>query len=360
MLVLLQLLQQTLEQCADGLYDANHVGEVCRQLQVDVPRSFREYADPVIATSDFLRYYRGLVSVYSCTLTLGDEVCILAVGKLLRNHEALFSDLIPPNEPLPDFHLAELERTTRHEWSYISARLTEKEVPAVYLDEVGHALDSLFTDGKTPTATYHHRQFLPDFLRMLRQIADDQRHKDWPRRFVEALVNYNFNYMGFFNRWKDQLSMELRKAWPKTHTEDVLARYYETVSLYHSLPTAFDLNWPPLKILMERWIKQLRESIPETTEMETTLRTDLLAGDMAVRFRYRFKTGEFDYRTQRHAAHDFVKVHLNQTGQEVAAHTLTKFDKEALYAPALRYRRQLKEELRLLEKEFDIGKPDQR
>lgn len=360
MLVLLLQLQNLLERCRDGSVDGAALQQLCLDLQGEVPRAFKAYADPTLAAADFARYHRGLVDLHACVLGQCEPPVAAAVGRLLRNHETLFADLIAPSEPLPDFHTAALAEAVSHEWDHIRPRLLKKGVPDAYLAEIGHAWDALFTKGKMPVPAYHHRQYLPEFLGMLRQLADDPRDKDWPKRFVEALVSYNFNYMGFFNRWKDQLSMELRKAWPHTHAEDVLARYQETVSLYHSLPTAFDLNWPPLKVLMERWIGQLRESNPETAKMDTALRTDLLAGDMAVRFRYRFKTGEFDYRTQRHAARDFVKVHLNQTGQEVAAHTLTKFDKEALYAPALRYRRQLKEELRLLEKEFDLGKPPER
>lgn len=61
-------------------------------------------------------------------------------------------------------------------------------------------MDTLFTEGKPPAPAYHHRTYLPDFIGMLSQMAADPRNKTWPERFEESLVNYNFNYMGFFNR----------------------------------------------------------------------------------------------------------------------------------------------------------------
>lgn len=350
----LHLLQQALVSCHDGSGNSVPVEEACRQLWATIPQAFRQYADPALASADFLRYHRGLVSLYSCALESGMAV-VEDVGDLLRHHENLYGDLIPPDEPLPAFHVQALAREIRNGLGDILGRLMDKGVPENYLNEVEHACNSLFTDGKAPYPTYHHRHYLPDLKRMLQQLAEDPRNKDWPKRFVEALVNHNFNYMGFFNRWKKQLKDTVAHAVAQGRASEVLEAYRETVLLYHSLPGAFDPNRPSLKTLMESTLLHLQQSLSEQPVFPQALRTVCLAGDMAVRFRYRYKAGEFEYPTQQEAARDFVSVHISQSGQPVSPRTLTKFDKDALYGPALRYRRQLKDELRRLEAEFRLG-----
>ncbi|GGC21206.1 hypothetical protein GCM10011386_11430 [Parapedobacter defluvii] len=360
MLVLLQLLQQALDQCADGSHDASHISGICLQLQVDVPRTFREYTSAELAAIDFLRYHRGLVALYKWALAMADSIVVLSVWKLLTSHERLFADLIPPREPLPDFHVKVLQHESHRELRPTIEKLKQKEVPPTLLAEIGHALTALFTEGKAPMPVYHHRTYLPEFIGMLRQLAEDQRTKDWPKRFMEAMVNYNFNYMGFFNRWKEHLSDEMERAWAEGRADEVLRRCQETVELYHTLPLAFDPNRPSLKVLMETTVAHLWESLSDTGSNSHPLRTNALAGDIAVRFHYRHKAGEFDYDTQQEAARDFTNAHLSKTGQPVSAHTLTKFDKSALYGPALRYRRQLIKELELLEKDFKLNKTENR
>lgn len=330
MLVLLQLLQQTLEQYWDGTSDASRVGRLCLRLQADVPRSFREYADPALAAADFVRYHRGLVALYQRALPPGEgNAATVEVGKLLRSHETLFGDLIPPSDPLPDFHLADLEAGTRRAWAHIVARLGEKEVPACYLAEVGYALDALFAAGKTPLATYHHRQYLPDFMRMLRQIADDPRPKDWPKRMVEALVNHNFNYMGFFNRWKEAREAELTD---ESRAPALVTAWYD--SLRHQAPVpglAFIPERASLFEHMARFVSSKAFTITESVAQqactpETGIKTTMNGKMQALDFRYRFKREHYDYPSMQEAAHAYSKAHLSKTGRNISPHTLQRFD----------------------------------
>lgn len=149
MLVLLQLLQQALDQCADGSHNASQISGICLQLQVDVPRTFREYASAELAAADFLRYHRGLVALYGCSLATADRIVIIAVGRLLETHENLFRDLIPPGEPLPDFHTRSLETEIRAKLNAIVDGLRQKEVPAAYLAELGPRRGYTFYRGQT-------------------------------------------------------------------------------------------------------------------------------------------------------------------------------------------------------------------
>src|SRR3546814_12201593 len=90
MLILLHLLEEALERCTSGQSDGAHVAGICLQLQVDIPKRFAQYTDPGMATADFARYHRGLVALYTCSLTTQNDTIIAAVGKLLNYHERLY------------------------------------------------------------------------------------------------------------------------------------------------------------------------------------------------------------------------------------------------------------------------------
>src|SRR5690606_5510166 len=154
--------------------------------------------------------------------------------------------------------------------------------------------------------------------------------------------------------WEEQLAATMEHARDGGHADGVPRQYQHTIDSYHCLPMAFDTNRPSLKALMEHAVSHLSDSLALSETTSQPPRTSALAGDIAVRFRYRYKTGELDYESQQEAAKDFVHTHLSASGQPVSAHTLTKFDKAALYGPALRYRRQLVKELELLEKDFNL------
>ncbi|WP_353130078.1 hypothetical protein [Parapedobacter pyrenivorans] len=329
---------------------------------MEVATMFRQYASIEIARISFQQYHRKLVSLYDRLYHAVDDassVATEAVRQLLAEHEETYGSLVDQDAPMPVDYVANLRKLVQSLLPSIEEQLLSKDIPQVYLSELQSAMNTLFEPYKLPTITYHHRAYLPALLNALVHLANDTRTKSWLQRFMEAIVNHNFNHMGFYNRWQGQLDNELEDAWAAGRAETVLRQYQQRAQLYQPVPgAAFDPHRPSLKALMEIRIAHLWESLSDTCSNSRPLRTTALAGDIAVRFHYRHKAGEFDYDTQQQAAKDFTNAHLSKTGLPVSAHTLIKFDKSALYGPAVRYRRQLLKELALLEKDFKLNKTD--
>ena len=360
MLVLLQLLQQALDQCMDGSYDANQVSGICLRLEGDVPRAFKGYTNADLATADFLRYHRGLVSLYSCALATADAIVVASVGKLLESHENLFRDLIPPSEPLPDFRARALEVETHAELKAIMDGLRQKKVPPAYLAEVGHALDALFTEGKPPVPTYHHRTYLPDFIGMLRQLAGDLRAKDWPKRFVEAMVNYNFNYMGFYKRWHEAREKEFEAARKNGSASALVSGWYDTLQHHTPIP---DLAYNPRQasllehmtlyvcskaaIVLE-W--QNEQSAASAMAIKTTMNSKMQALD----FRYRYKKNYYAYSNMEEAAKAYSRTQLSKTGRNISPHSLQRFDTLELEDTVHLYLKDLSDMIKEIRSDFKL------
>lgn len=368
MVTLLLSLEDKIQNFLDGSLHGNRVegdmASFCQRVRMEVATMFRQYASIEIARISFQQYHRKLVSLYDRLYNAVDDasgVATEAVRQLLAEHEETYSSLVDQDAPMPVDYVANLRELVQSLLPSIEEQLLSKDIPHEYLSELRSAMNTLFEPYKLPIITYHHRAYVPALLNALAHLAHDTRAKSWLQRFMEAMANHNFNHMGFYNRWQEQFDNELEAAWAEGRAETVLRQYQQTVQLYQPAPrAAFDPHRPSLKALMEIRIAHLWELLSDTGSNSRPLRTTSLAGDIAVRFHYRHKVGEFDYDTQQEAARDFTNAHLSKTGQPVSAHTLTKFDKNALYAPALRYRRQLKEELRLLEKDFKLDEDKNR
>lgn len=125
---------------------------------------------------------------------------------------------------------------------------------------------------------------------------------------------------------------------------------------------AFDPTNQSLKVHMEVYLKHKEKRLlykkqVANSELNSVLRTNNLAGDMAIRFITLQKTGEYPYKTQLEAAEAYAAVHISKSGNEVSAQTLTKHDKNALYMPAKKWYDKINEIAKYLKKEYGFKDP---
>src|SRR5690606_4543979 len=147
--------------------------------------------------------------------------------------------------------------------------------------------------------------------------------------------------------------------------ETYLQQWLQTVAHYNPKPgVAFDPDNASLHAHMQTYLRDCRERLeqrrrlPGTHQPWARMLTKLLIGDLAVRFRYFFLAGDFDYPTLQEAAAAFCEVYEGKGGKRLSAHSLTKFDKEALYGPARRFYRLLGRMRKMLEEEFKFKPTD--
>lgn len=183
---------------------AEEIVQVCDSIQIEAVLAYRKYKNANAAQLAFQQYHRKLIRlqvVIYTQLKLHNNthitLIINKINSLIEEHEIIYFDHLDLATPLPAHYQDQLAEQVYSVLPDISARLLDKGILHCYISELAHAMDSLFTRDKLPTICYHHRYYIPQLLNALKQLAFDKRQKSWLYRFIELLINYNFNYMGF-------------------------------------------------------------------------------------------------------------------------------------------------------------------
>src|SRR3546814_14821645 len=98
---------------------------------------------------------------------------------------------------------------------------------------------------------------------------------------------------------------------------------------------------------MQVYLRDCRERLEQRQRLLSTnkpwarLLTKLLIGELAVRFRYFFLAGDFDYPTQQEADAAFCEAYEGKGGKRLTVHDLEKFEKEELYTRVRKFYRML-------------------
>src|SRR5690606_10727011 len=148
----------------------------------------------------------------------------------------------------------------------------QKNIPAVYLAELSSAINSLFTVGKLPELKFSHRHYLHTFLTALEEMAADQRKKDWTTRFLHILINYNFNHIGFFNRWKELQACLLSDEHLDQKNLSLLQKQGEDLQFHIRVPSySYDPLRPALATYMQDYLRTTLDVIKNKIEENPSL-----------------------------------------------------------------------------------------
>ena len=267
--------------------------------------------------------------------------------------------LIDPDRPLPRHEREHLQALVDRQLAVICTAIERHQLPAVYGREIRQALRNLFDEKALPLLTYRHKTYVPLLIGQGVKLAARRTSSRWKHHLMELLVNCNFNYMGIFERWRERREAEIAAAAKQGGAEACLRQWQQTVAHYNPKPgIAFDPDNASLHAHMQIYLRDRRERLEQRQRLPginnpwMRLLTKLLIGDLAVRFRYFFLAGDFDYPTQQEAAAAFCEVYEGKGGKRLTVHGLTKFDKEALYTPARRFYRLLGRMRKTLEEDF--------
>ncbi len=288
----------------------------------------------------------------------------LALQGCLNSLEEDYPDLIDPDETLPRHEKEILVQLVDRHLPVVCRAIEERKLPHVYADEIRSAFRALFDEDKLPELTYRHKRYIPQLIRASLRLGAEKVSRRWKQHLLELFVNYNFNFMGIYNRWKELRDAEFAAAAEKGEEEACWWAWKETISHYNpKRGMAFDPHNDSLLSHMERYLVHRKALIDFTSILDpgrepTKLLTKLLNGDLAVRFHYFYLLGDYDYGKQQQAADDFVAVHLTKRGNKASTDMLTKFDKEILLQPARRFYFLLRKICKMLEKDFKIKNTD--
>lgn len=323
--------------CADHLNDAlaihrqyTHADQAIRGVQ--------------LYHTQLLRLHEVLYT--NCDRSIPEELNALhRLEGLLESIEFLFKKDINPLTPLPQHHEERIRQYMRIHLEDTLDRLRLKKIPQPYLDEVHSAIASLFQRGKIPYMQYHHQQYLVQLVDALRQLAHDERqHKNWPYRFLILMINFNFNHIGFLNRWKDSYESD------PTETENLL-RYPQHFS---SIPSfAYDPNRSPLLTLMCQYIEKETADDKSSTEIpDQFIHSNLNGKELKLWLHLCVKAKITRSSEKKEVAAEFSKLVKTKEGILLSMHSLTKMDKGSEFPAAVHIRKVLKTMLNELHEKF--------
>ncbi|WP_437920425.1 hypothetical protein [Sphingobacterium sp. LRF_L2] len=334
--------------------------EACAQTFLEINNIYRNYSSFDMANKAIQHCHKLLVQFHDSIISDTDIPPLLpeTVGQLLNRFEQSFHEHLLAGSPLRQDIQDTLYQETIQRLTYIQDGLQQKNIASCYLSELFTAIESLFRKGKLPSLHYHHRHYLDRFLYALEELAADQRKKNWTYRFIQTLLNYNFNYMGMINRWQQQQESTLTKMLDYASQEFYILQQEDKLRLHsHNKNYVFDLDRPSLAKHMKDYLKRKKSRLKKQSESQPIADTEVLlsnlnADELTILFHYSHKVQLFQYSTKREAAKAFSQYVKSKTNRNISCKTLEKFDKVDLEIAAIVIRKKLKEMANLLEKDF--------
>lgn len=277
--------------------------------------------------TQLLRLHQILSRFCSCR-HIEDHTALAALEELLERIEFLFKNDIDPNTSLPSHYRHKIRTYVDSDIRGIFAKLANKRIPQVYLDEIFSAINSLFEEGKMPYIQYRHQDYLIQFLDALRQLAkDDRNNKNWPYRFLVLMVNFNFNHMGFFNRWKEMYQDD-------PSFMDGLLRFPKHFSCIRDF--AYNSNSTSLLKLMCEYVQNKNHGSQHAAidQTEQYLHSNLNGKELTLWMHLCVTSGVTQSSEKKEVAYEFSKLIKTKDGKLLSQHSLTKSDKNAEYEAA--------------------------
>lgn len=323
---------------------------------------FRQYTEYHLAEHAVRHCYRLLVRMHDDIYQNEprSDMLLQVFASMIESFEIAYEPYFPQESVLPRYAQETLRDEITLRLSKILDKLHKKKIPVSYLSEISSAINSLFVLGKLPELRFNHRHYLRIFLNALEEIAIDNRKKDWQARFLLLLVNYNFNHMGIFNRWRELLDQELASIESYAARENMLNKQEDNLRIHIAQPHyAYDLPRPSLAIYMMDHITKAKQELHKEMEAhphlaDESILSTLNADEMTVYFHCVYKANLLKYATKREAAKVFATYVRSTTGRNISYKTLEKFDRPALEPAAYKVYRKFNEMLAQLKRDFGL------
>ncbi|MBL1411517.1 hypothetical protein [Sphingobacterium faecale] len=281
-----------------------------------------------------------------------------SIDTMLSRFELRYRHYIQPGTTLSLHRQEQLKKEVARRLPQITGKLIQKKINTAYLDELSYAMDSLFNSGKMPELCYAHLSYLPKLLDALKNMADDVRDKAWADRYIHLMIRFNFNHMGFFNRWKDEQDQLFEAALLEGTIADELIRLEAQLKQYSTnTEMAFCLQDKPLLnhmsdylSIQKKRIKQ-RVGIDERTE-QPPITLQLNGHQTKLLFHTFYAVGLFPVGTKEEIAKTVAPNIRTAADIQLSAQSLSKYDREKMINHAPYLIRKVKLMLEFLEQNF--------
>lgn len=332
---------------------------LCKQTMHDISLKYGEYSKTELAMQACNQCYVILVHLLDLIQqSTSTEMLIHPLQLLLQSFKLHYGLQLDPDNSLAIYEQVTLEDSIQGQLPELLDKLQRKGIPAYYLDELHYAMDSLFHPDKLPELKLYHQHYLPKFIGALAQLADDERDKDWPTRFVNILVTYNFNYMGFYNRWEKQQDPLLQEAMVQGTIEEKLLQLEMVLNRYSRMPNlSFTLHDKSLLHYMKAYLRIKKKQIKYQVEQglldnQSFILLNMNANEAKLLFHGLYSVKMFIASSKEEAAKYVAPNIRTRAGTSITSASLAKYDKEKLEAHAHIVIRKVKEMLKVMEDQF--------
>ncbi|GGH29859.1 hypothetical protein FAZ19_21750 [Sphingobacterium alkalisoli] len=332
---------------------------LCQQVLVDMSVVYKQYMSKAVldqSTNQAHLILTHLSDKLSDTPAASNHMRVLQT--LINQFEQYYGQHIKAENPIAHYQSQQLQALVAKRLPDITTQLKRKAVPIPYLDELVYAMASLFQPGKLPELQHYHRSYITRLLDALEHMANDQRDKPWPERFISLLVNIDFNYMGFYNRWADLQNAQLDIALTQGNVAAILMQMDIKLAWYRTkTQLAYDPYNRSLLHYMQEYLRFKKKEIKLSTESQASsayafIPLQLNGNQAKLFFHACYAVGLYDASSKEEAA-KFVAQHIRTDfGTVLSPHSLRKYDKDKLAPHADFVIRKLKAMTKYLEDDF--------
>lgn len=352
----------------------------CRRLKAAIYELYKKAPDKQTAAWDLNNYHSALVrianevtdqlpeeelTIMSKSAASGDDnnpvlYCLYCLADLLNCNEMCYRGILNLTQPVPHLFVLRMKELLTTHLPAIKEGLKKKDVAAWIIREIESGLNSAVRR-TFPALNYHDYSYFQTFIPELSRFAADTRQKDWTKRTLLFLLKFNFNHIGLFNRWSDDIRRSLSARGNRKHQIRFLDRETELLNHTRAFPNlSYDWFSPSLKEHFTSFLALQKQTIMNEIEAERKddavhLRMRQSVDGLSVDFNYRYKLNQFVYRTREEAAADYAVVHSTPHTSQISAHSIQKFDKTSLIGAAVEYRRTLQKIIEMIGKDFGFS-----
>ncbi|AIM36094.1 hypothetical protein KO02_04845 [Sphingobacterium sp. ML3W] len=276
-------------------------------------------------------------------------------------------------ESLTDYQYHLLKIEFQEKFPILKEALLQKKIWAHLLAEIQSAIDNHFNSAVSKICYYHYR-FFTKLLQSLSHIAEDLRDKDWERRFIETMININFNHMGFFNRCTELINFRLSELSEENKIMCIDENELRISQASRDPKLYFDPTRAHLADMLIRYTKQRKtvkpkpieatETKPEKVKPEEVLKpngipTRFTASQINIFIHYSHGAEVFPENMNKTEVCSYISEFvLTKSGQLPAKEGLRKFDRPKLESSVQSVYSIIIKMAQAMERDFDylIGK----
>lgn len=297
------------------------------------------------------------------------DLIILKFHELFQTYEDLYSQDMDLEEPLTDYQYQLLKAEITEKFPLLQETLLKKGIWKHLLLEIQSAIENHFNNSGNQSR-YYHDLFFNKLLQSLTRIAHDPREKDWERRFIETMININFNHMGFFNRCSELINFRLSELSDENKIMCIDENELRISQASRDPKLYFDPTRAHLADLLIQYAEQKKSIKPKPIETPETkleevnkpeevlkpvgIPTQLFASHINLFTHYMHLADVYPEDMSKREVCSYVSTCVRtKRGHLVSKDSLEKFDRQKLESGATHVHGILKKMLQAIERDFD-------